>query len=477
MRFVLLFALIALTWSGRAEATRRALVVGENLGLGPDAPLRFAEDDATAVATALTDVQAVRRQDMTLLTGTDLDGVRAALRQVAAESQPDDELIFFYSGHGGPDGAHTNGSVWTWNDVRADLEAVRARLVVAFFDACFSGALLTPKGLVRESPLVVSLVPLGGRGRYLVTSSGANELSYESGLLQGSPFAEALRSGVRGAADTNRDGAVTLPELYDYVYARTLSATVDAPTGPQHPLQSVHLDSAGEVVLVELRHRGTAPVRGSADLGRCYVLDRDGAHVVAEWARPTDEVFLAPAEYVVKCVKGDELLVARGSLGGAPSSIGELHYDHQQATGQLAKGGGAASESRISASIGILSDDRSAAILLGYRGGTRDLVWGALLGATSTGTSLGALGLGLHVPWWNLGRTSVVLGAQAACVVKARNGVDVQLGGGSFVAIETGRLAGSMRGFVRLDLLATEPLGGGSLDASLIGSLGVELGR
>jgi hypothetical protein len=476
VKLALLLALIVLTWSGRAEATRRALIIGENLGIGPDAPLRFAEDDATAVAGALADVQAVRREDMTLLAGADVEGVRAALRQLALDSTPSDELVLFYSGHGGPDGAHIKGRVWSWDDVRGDLDAVKARLVIGFFDACFSGALLTPKGLSRESPLVVSMVPLGGRGRYLVTSSGANELSYESGLLQGSPFAEALRSGLRGAADTNRDGDITLPELYDYVYARTFSGTVDAPTGPQHPLQSARLESAGEVVLVQLRRGGAAPVRGSPDLGRCYLLDREGTHVLAEWARPTDDVFLAPGDYVIKCPKGDELLVAHAFLGSHASSLADLPYEREPATGQLAKGGGAEPSSRLSAEIGVLTNV-SPAVFLGYQGGSRDLTWSANVGAGFTGTGVAAAGIGIHVPWWKLAKTSVLLGLEAAGVLKDASAVDVEVGGGSFVKLETSPLAGSMRVFGRLDLFATEPVRGGPLDATLLGGVGVEIGR
>jgi hypothetical protein len=468
--------LVALTWSGRAEATRRALVIGENVGLGPDAPLRFAEDDARSVAATLEEVAGVRHEEMTLLTGASLGVVRASVRKLAARSQAGDELIVFFSGHGGPDGAHVAGQVWPWTDVRADLESIQARLVAAFFDACFSGALLTPKGLVRESPLVLSVVTLSARGRYLVTSSGANELSYESGLIQGSPFAEALRSGLRGGADANADGEVTLPELYDYIYARTLSATVGAPSGPQHPLQSVRLESEGEVVLVELHRSGTAPVRGATALGRCYVLDRDSTRVVAELEKPTPPIFVSRAEYLIKCVQGDRVRVARASLGGVPVSLDDLHYATEAPTDAIVKGPGGASESRLSVSLGGVSTEMGGALLLGYQGGSDDLLGSVEAGVTWKGEAIFAAGVGMHVPWWKLGGSSLVLGLEAGGAVLERPAV-LALGGGSFLTVESPPVFGSARVFARLDLLATHPLNGGDFGATFVGSAGFEVGR
>lgn len=472
---VALALLVAITWSDRAEAARRALVIGENVGLAVDAPLRFAEEDARGVASTLEAVGAVRREDVTLLTGASLAEVHAALHQLAARSQPDDELIVFFSGHGGADGAHVDGQVWTWTDVRADLASVPARLLVTFFDACFSGALLTPKGLVRESPLVVSFVPLGGRGRYLVTSSGANELSYESGLIQGSPFAEALRSGLRGAADVNGNGEVTLPELYGYIYRRTFSATVAGASGPQHPLESVQLDSAGEVVLVQLRRSATMPVHGAASLGRCYVLDRDGAAVVAALETPAEQVFVASNDYVVKCVTPDAVLVAHARLGASPMSLESLQYTREAPTAELAKGGGA-SESRFSIAVGGVSTEGAGALLVGYQGGSPDLIGSVAAGATWTGAVVVVGGAGMRVPWWRVGGTTLVLGLEAAATVQTTE-VGVVLGGGSFVELETRPIASTTRAFVRLDLAAVHSVERGALEALLVGSIGVEIGR
>ena len=67
----------------------------------------------------------------------------------------------------------------------------------------------------------------------VLASSTASELSQESEALRASYFTHHLLSGLRGAADADRDGRVTLSEAYRYAYNRTLVAT--AATAPAAP--------------------------------------------------------------------------------------------------------------------------------------------------------------------------------------------------------------------------------------------------
>ena len=95
-----------------------------------------------------------------------------------------------------------------------------------FFDACRSGILVTPKGLLtRAPPLVITVPSAGPAGRFLVVSSGASELSYESVLLQGSPFAMAVRSGIEGAPVFNLGGTkASMSEVVSAIDAAVPSA-------------------------------------------------------------------------------------------------------------------------------------------------------------------------------------------------------------------------------------------------------------
>ena len=74
-------------------------------------------------------------------------------------------------------------------------------------------------------------------------------MSQESDEIQGSFFTHHLTTGLRGDADQNRDGRVTLDEAYTYAYARTVAATAATRGGAQHPTYEYDLRGAGDVVL------------------------------------------------------------------------------------------------------------------------------------------------------------------------------------------------------------------------------------
>ena len=68
-------------------------------------------------------------------------------------------------------------------------------------------------------------------GRVILSSSRPNEFSQERPNLSNSVFTHYLLKGLRGEADIQRNGVITLPEIYDYVYDRTKGET----EGAQHP--------------------------------------------------------------------------------------------------------------------------------------------------------------------------------------------------------------------------------------------------
>jgi hypothetical protein len=108
----------------------------------------------------------------------------------------------------------------------------RSRTIVVLLDCCFGGAF--SKGVtVRASAdmnVLESFRTTGqghGRGRAVITASSAMEYAFEAdGLVdshveQPSVFTSALVEGLAtGDADLDKDGLISLDELYDYVYER-----------------------------------------------------------------------------------------------------------------------------------------------------------------------------------------------------------------------------------------------------------------
>ena len=109
------------------------------------------------------------------------------------------------------------------------LEHCRARRQVLILDSCFSGAFA--HGAKGEADLGLRDRLLGqGRGRVVLTASTATEYSFEGEpggptALPGSVFTAALVQGLStGAADTNRDGYVSVDDAYAYVFNQVQAA-------------------------------------------------------------------------------------------------------------------------------------------------------------------------------------------------------------------------------------------------------------
>ena len=100
----------------------------------------------------------------------------------------------------------------------------RSQRIVLFLDCCYAGAF--DRGMRARASKVMDLEErFSGRGRAVITASGAVEYAFEGGALTetGDPapsvFTTAMVRGLTtGEADRDQDGYVDLDELYDYVY-------------------------------------------------------------------------------------------------------------------------------------------------------------------------------------------------------------------------------------------------------------------
>jgi len=234
---------------------RLGLVAGNNVGRDPTRNLRYAEDEVGRLADLLK--AAGDFDDVVTLRGASKTEIEKALVQfrqrleAAKHNGRQTLFLFYYSGHGDNEALEIGSERLLLRDLRGYLEQlVAADIRVAFVDACQSGALTGVKGGKRAPGYEVRLADPGQvKGMAIVTSSTANELSQESDDLKGSFFSQSIMAGLRGAADTSRDGQVTLGEVYQFAFKRTLSSTAASLTGGQHPTYDYRMAGAGEVVL------------------------------------------------------------------------------------------------------------------------------------------------------------------------------------------------------------------------------------
>ncbi|WP_164842574.1 caspase, EACC1-associated type [Actinoplanes solisilvae] len=157
--------------------------------------------------------------------------------------------------------------------VRECVHNSRSKATLILVDCCFSGGFI--KGMQARSggPNVETLVQDMPRstGLAVLTASGETEASFEnseSADVRPSYFTDALINGISsGAADRDRDGRVTVDELYDHIYEQI----VNGPS-PQRPRRL----GVGEGVLVVADAPTTTP---SAEIRRTRLL----AHGIQGW--------------------------------------------------------------------------------------------------------------------------------------------------------------------------------------------------
>ncbi|WP_342380341.1 caspase family protein [Myxococcus stipitatus] len=316
-----LFVLFA-TSVAHAES-RFAISVGHNLGRDSDEPLRWAQQDAERMDAVFGQLGGVTEDRRLLLRGESVSNLKLGLARMRGrieEARRAGErtlLFFFYSGHGDEVALRLGGEALPLAELQRLLSEVPATVTVAVLDACHSGALVRgrSKGLKSAPAFDVSFLrQVGPQGRVFIASAGAHEVAQESDSLRGSFFTHHLISGLRGAADVDADGRVSLTEAYGHVYHRTLAGSHASTAAVQHPELSSQLAGEGDLFLTTLS-RAHAQLELPPRVGDSVVLvDERTLQVMAE-VEPRGEasvrVALPAGRYRVQVRRGPEVLYGK----------------------------------------------------------------------------------------------------------------------------------------------------------------------
>jgi len=323
-------ALVALAPTSGWGSARFAVVVGTNHGATGQPALWFAERDAERFARTLVELGDFDEADVVLLRGASPARVREALattegRVAAARARGEHPLLLFYfSGHADAQGMELGPERISFAELRQLVSTSSAEARVAIVDACEAGLLTQVKG-AKAAPGLDFPLPSddGVQGTAFVASTAVGEAAQESAVLGGSFFTHNLEIGLRGAADADGDGVVTLGEAFRYTAARTLSGTLATEAGGQHATYDFRMSGRGDVVLTDLR-RADARLVLPRDPDVSYVL-RGPENLLAEIPGGVKPVTLAlPAgHYRVERrspsgLAGTELILERGDTESLP---------------------------------------------------------------------------------------------------------------------------------------------------------------
>lgn len=286
---------------------RVAVVVGAN-DPPPDRPaLRFAHDDATELARVLEQVGGFSAADVHLLLDphpSDLLATFDGVARTTAGFAGDVLFVFYYSGHSDGQVLFPHGEPIALADLRDRVERLGARIRVGILDTCRGGSWTQSKGLSVGPPLTTAdLLNVDTEGTALVSSSSGFEDAHETDSVRGSFFTHHFAAGLRGAADREGDGNVTLQEAFDYARERTVRDSARLAKTPQHPSFDLALRGRQDIVLAVLP-MGTSALQVRAVRAPVEVIQLPSGVTVAD--APAGQggmrIALPPGRYLVRSV-------------------------------------------------------------------------------------------------------------------------------------------------------------------------------
>ncbi len=278
------------------------IAIGNNRGDASDIQLLYAERDAREVSDVLRSQGNIASDRVRLLIGEDADtvrrtliGVNTILRSRQSAEQKASSLVVFYSGHADAEALHLRGTRLPFDEIRDLVKSSPATIRLFIVDACRSGTVTRVKGARPAPEFKIQLEErIAAEGTAFLSSSTADESSQESDRLRASFFSHHLVNSLRGAADRNGDGHVTLAEAYEYTYAQTLRSSGQT-LSLQHPTYSYDVKGSGDLILTFLTDttRGGAQLELS-DAGTYLITDeKEGGAVVAEFTTLREKALIS----------------------------------------------------------------------------------------------------------------------------------------------------------------------------------------
>jgi hypothetical protein len=313
---------------GALPLRRLALFIGSNDGGSGRVTLRYAEEDARAMAALMQELGGVSFEDSQVLLAPTAEQVLESFHLMsrrAREAQAGSrrvEFLLYYSGHSDEQGLLVGPDLLEYPRLKSAIQEVRADVNIAILDSCSSGAFTRLKGGTRQPPFLVD-DSSQMKGHAYLTSASADEAAQESDAINGSFFTHYLISGMRGAADATHDGQISLNEVYHYAFSETLARTEKTQAGPQHPSYNIQLTGSGDLTLTDLRAASCALQIEEGLEGRLFIRDARGRLVVELSKDPNVpmELGLPEGRYTVTLDRGRSLYQAAVAIGSGSRQI------------------------------------------------------------------------------------------------------------------------------------------------------------
>lgn len=218
------------------------LIIGNNYPeWDKDKQLKFAVDDAIKVQEILKnnyENYICNFDEVILLTDKTKSIVSAEIETLFNKTHENDLVFIYFSGHGKTDSKNnlrlflddtneknlisTSLSFDFINECRENSHALKASVIVVL-DCCYSAA-----AGVRNTDINEALASCSSTGMVILTSTGStgSRTAREDENLGHGIFTYYLIEGIeKGYADRDKDGLISIDDLYDYAFIKTIDKT------------------------------------------------------------------------------------------------------------------------------------------------------------------------------------------------------------------------------------------------------------
>ena len=254
-----------------------AAVIGINRYQNSKISLKYARNDAEAFAGYLRNHMGLDDKHL-----FELYDDQASLRNIRSvlgtklrrkADRPEDTVFIFFAGHGAPLEDYTSkdsdgiskyilphdadlediySTALPMDEIARIFSAIRAERVIFIADSCYSGGvggrtILSQGRRAKLSDAFLNRIAQAGKGRIILTSSNANEVSQESDKLRHGYFTYYLLEGLKGKADVDGDRLIDIDEIYRYLNKQVPERT----KGAQHPVKKG--EAEGHVIIGRVR--------------------------------------------------------------------------------------------------------------------------------------------------------------------------------------------------------------------------------
>jgi hypothetical protein len=236
------------------QGTIRAVVIGISKYQNQTLNLKYADRDAQSFYNFLTNVNwlGLSRDRVEFIANEKATRAEIIKRVNATfrRADHDDLVILYMACHGSPDesgeevfflGHDTDlnnivGTAVRQAEIEWAMKGSRAGKILLIADACHSGGIgygLGKRSIPEATNRLIRRITKAKDGVAVLSASTASQFSREDERWGGGHgvFTYYLIIGLKGAADRNNDGYVTIREIYDYIYHKVGEDT----EGNQYP--------------------------------------------------------------------------------------------------------------------------------------------------------------------------------------------------------------------------------------------------